>query len=411
MVEPVFILGGYQTDFARNWLTEGLGIVDMIDETVRETLDAARLAPAEVHVAHVGNFAAELYVKQGQLGGFIGQVEPRLSGIPTARHEAACASGSVATLAATAEIEAQRYDVALVLGVEQMKTVDPATGADFLGTAAWYEHEAHGIDFAFPALFARLGDEYERRYGLTQDHLTRIAEINFSNARRNPRAQTRGWFTDESQARDLREGKYDRPVAGRLRVRDCSQVTDGAVGLVLASARYAREWAVRQGISLDEIPRILGWGHRTAPMRWETKISESREHPYVLPHTRRAIEDAFERAGLPDVWGVQAIETHDCFTTSEYMAIDHFGLTAPGQSYRAIEDGVIDFGGRLPVNPSGGLIGVGHPVGATGTRQLLDAYRQVAGAAGDTQVEGARRVATLNMGGSGTTSVAMVIGR
>ena len=93
------------------------------------------------------------------------------------------------------------------------------------------------------------------------------------------------------------------------------------------------------------------------------------------------------------------------------MAIDHFGLTAPGESYRAIEDGTIDFGGRLPINPSGGLIGVGHPVGATGTRQMLDAWRQVTGTAGETQVEGAQRVATLNMGGSGTTSVATVIGR
>ena len=411
MPEPVFILGGYQTDFARNWLKEGRGIVDMLDETVSGTLAATHIEPSEVSVAHVGNFAAELYVKQGQLGGFIAEVEPRLSGIPTARHEAACASGSVAALAASAEIEAQRYEVALVLGVEQMKTVDPATGADFLGTAAWYDEEAKGVEFAFPALFARLGDEYERRYGLQQDHLTRIAEINFANARRNPQAQTRGWFTDETQAHELREGKYDRTVAGRLRVRDCSQVTDGAVGLVLASARFARDWAARRGISLDEVPRILGWGHRTAPIKWKTKIAESREHPYVLPHTRRAIEDAFERAGLADVWGVQAIETHDCFTTSEYMAIDHFGLTAPGESYRAIEAGVIDFGGRLPINPSGGLIGAGHPVGATGTRQMLDAWRQVTGTAGDTQVGGAQRVATLNMGGSATTSVAMVIGR
>jgi acetyl-CoA C-acetyltransferase len=411
MPEPVFILGGFQTDFARNWLKEGKGILDMMEEVVAGTLDATGVVPSEVDVAHVGNFAAELYVKQGQLGGLVAEVEPRLSGIPTARHEAACASGSIAALAASAEIEAQRYGVSLLLGVEQMKTVDPATGADFLGTAAWYEDEAKGIDFAFPALFARLGDEYERRYGLDQAHLARIAEVNFANARRNPFAQTRAWFTDDNQHDELHAGKYDRPVAGRLRVRDCSQVTDGAVGLVLAGAPFARAWAQRRGLSLDEVPRILGWGHRTAPMKWDTKIAESREHPYVLPHTRRAIEDAFERAGLADVWGVQAIETHDCFTTSEYMAIDHFGLTPPGESYRAIEDGTIDFGGRLPVNPSGGLIGVGHPVGATGTRQMLDAWRQVTATAGDTQVEGARRVATLNMGGSGTTSVAMVIGR
>ena len=107
---------------------------------------------------------------------------------------------------------------------------------------------------------------------------------------------------------------------------------------------------------------------------------------------------------------MHGIETHDCFTTSEYMAIDHFGLTPPGKSWQAIEAGVIEIGGKCPINPSGGLIGAGHPVGATGTRQLLDAWLQVTGTAGDYQVNGARRVATLNIGGSGTTSVVHVVG-
>ncbi|MBM3139114.1 MAG: thiolase domain-containing protein [Chloroflexi bacterium] len=411
MPAPVYILGGYQTDFARNWMKEGSHLVAMMDEAVHGALDAAGVEPREIEVAHVGNFAGELYAKQGQLGGFFGEIEPALSGIPTSRHEAACASGSIAILGASAEIEAGRYETALVLGVEQMKTVDPVTGGDFLGTAGWYEEEAKGVEFPFPKLFARLGDEYERRYGLKQEHLTRIAEINFANARRNPGAQTRGWFTDANQSEQLNSGKYVAPVAGRLMVRDCSQITDGAAAIVLASERFARAYAQRRGIALDEIPRILGWGHHTAPMRFESKIAESREDPYVLPHTRQAIVDAFRRAGLPDVWAVQAIETHDCFTTSEYMAIDHFGLTEPGESWKAIEEGVIDFDGRLPINPSGGLIGGGHPVGATGTRQVLDAVRQVTGAAGDYQVEGAQKVATLNIGGSGTTSVAMVVGR
>ena len=95
---------------------------------------------------------------------------------------------------------------------------------------------------------------------------------------------------------------------------------------------------------------------------------------------------------------------------TEYLAIDHFGITPPGQSFRAIEDGTIARGGRLPINASGGLIGVGHPVGATGIRMLNDAARQVAGRAGDCQIDGARRVATLNIGGSATTTVSFVVG-
>jgi acetyl-CoA C-acetyltransferase len=408
MKTPVFILGGYQTDFARNWLKEGKDIVSMLQEAVSGGLAAAKVEPKEVQVGHIGNFAAELYCKQGHLGGFLAEIEPLFSGMPTARHEAACASGAVAIMMAAAEIEAGRYDLALVIGIEQMKTVDPAVGGDFLGTAAWYEQECKGIEFPFPKLFSRLGDEYEKRYGLKEEHLARIAEINFSNARRNPLAQTRSWFTEGSP--DLASGKYIKPAAGRLKVRDCSQITDGAVSLLLASETFTRQYAARRGFEPDRLPRILGWGHRTAPMKFDTKVRASENNPYVLPHTRETIVDAFRRAGLADVWGVQGIETHDCFTTSEYMAIDHFGITKPGESWRAVEEGVIEFHGKLPINASGGLIGGGHPVGATGTRQALDAFKQVTGQADAYQIEGARKIATLNIGGSGTTTVAMVIG-
>jgi acetyl-CoA C-acetyltransferase len=93
------------------------------------------------------------------------------------------------------------------------------------------------------------------------------------------------------------------------------------------------------------------------------------------------------------------------------MAIDHFGITPPGESWRAVEAGDIEIGGRIPVNPSGGLIGTGHPVGATGVRMALDCFKQVTGTAGDYQVDGAQTFATLNIGGSGTTIVSLVVGR
>jgi len=408
MAAPVYVLGGYQTDFARNWKKENKHIVAMIREAVEGGLEATGLEPKDIQVGHVGNFAAELYAMQGHLGAFLIEVDPAFSGLPTARHEAACASGSIAILAASAEIEAGRYDLALVVGVEQMKTVDPAKGGEFLGTAAWYEREAKGIEFPFPKLFGRLGDEYDRRYGLKDEHLAHISAVNYSNAKRNPLAQTRNWYMSEEQACAV--DKFNTVIGGRIKISDCSQVTDGAVSLFLASERAAADYAKRRGISLDRIPRLLGWGHRTAPIEFDAKVAESRGNPYVLPHTRQAILDAFRRAGIPDVWAVQGIETHDCFTTSEYMAIDHFGITAPGESWRAIEDGTIEMGGRMPINPSGGLIGCGHPVGATGVRQVLDAYKQVTEQCGDYQIEGARRIATLNIGGSGTTSVSFVVG-
>lgn len=408
MATPIYVLGGYQTDFARNWNKENKHIVAMMREAVAGGLAATGIDAKDVETGHVGNFAAELYAMQGHLGAFLVDTDPALSGIPTGRHEAACASGSIAILAATAEIEAGRYDLAMVVGVEQMKTVDPARGGDFLGTAAWYEREAKGIEFPFPKLFGKLGDEYDKRYGLKDEHLARISAINYSNAKRNPLAQTRSWYMTEDHA--LSTDKFNTVIGGRIKISDCSQVTDGATSIFFASEKAAAAHAKKRGIKLASIPKLLGWGHKTAPIEFTTKVAESKDNPYVLPHTRQAILDAFKRAGLKDVWSVQGIETHDCFTTSEYMAIDHFGLTKPGESWKAVEEGVIDMGGKLPINPSGGLIGCGHPVGATGARQVLDGYKQVTGQAGDYQVEGAKRIACLNIGGSGTTSCVFIVG-
>jgi acetyl-CoA C-acetyltransferase len=405
---PVYLLGGFQTDFARNWNKEGKHILAMMREAVLGALEATRVDPEEIEVGHVGNFAAELYCMQGHLGAFLVEIDPAFSGLPTARHEAACASGSIAALVAAAEIEAGRYDVALVLGVEQMKTVDSKTGGDFLGTAAWYEREAKGVSFPFPKLFGRLGDEYDKRYGLKDEHLAGISAVNYSNAKKNPNAQTRTWYMSYEHACSL--GDTNPVIGGRIKLTDCSQVTDGAAAVVLASADFARKYAERVGTTVDRLPRILGWGHATAPIAFADKVAESAGNPYILPHTRRAITDAYRRAGLSGAADLDAIETHDCFTTSEYMAIDHFGLTAPGESWKAVEEGVIALDGKLPINPSGGLIGAGHPVGCTGVRQLLDAHRLTTDTAGDYQVESARRVATLNIGGSGTTSVVHIVG-
>jgi acetyl-CoA C-acetyltransferase len=404
----IYMLGGYQTDFARNWTKERKHFSALMRESVLGALSSCHIDPEEIESAHVGNFAAELYCMQGHLGAFFTEVHPAFSGLPTGRHEAACASGSIALLAASAEIEAGRYDLQAVVGIEQMKTVSAGEGGAFLGTAAWYDQEAEGIEFPFPKLFGKLGDEYDKRYGLKDEHLAEISNINYANAKLNANAQTRTWYMNKEHA--LCRTDDNAEVGGRIRIADCSQVTDGAVCVFLASRAYAEKYAARQGLSLSDIPRIKGWGHNTARLRFADKVLESRNSRYVLPHVRSTVESAMRRAGIADVNGVDGIETHDCFTTSEYMAIDHFGITEPGESWKAIEEGWLEIDGKHPINPSGGLIGAGHPVGATGVRQLLDSYLQVTGQAGAYQVDGARNFQTLNIGGSGTTSVSFVVG-
>lgn len=406
----VYVLGGAQTDFARNFAREGLELFDVMRETTEQALTAADVAPEDVDTAHVGNFTAELFCRQGHLGGLLAAVHPAFAGLPCGRHEAACASGSIAALAASAELEAGRYGMALVLGVEQMRNVPGDVAAEYIGgPALWNGHECTDVKYPWPHQFGLLGDEYDARYGLRGEHLAAIARQNFANARRNPNAQTRGWRFRE---RSFEPDDEQNPVIdGRIRKQDCGQITDGAAAVLLADAERANAWARARGQRLEDVPFLRGFGHRTAPIAYADKVQASAGQPYVFPHVRGAVTDALARAGLPDVFGLDAVEVHDCFTTTEYMAIDHLGITAPGESWKAIESGEIAPDGRLPLNPSGGLIGLGHPVGATGVRMLLDAWKQVAGRAGDYQVEGARNVATLNIGGSATTTVSFVVGR
>ncbi len=398
----VAIIGGYQSDFARNITREGGEIADLVADAVRGTLASARVEPAQVESIHVGNAFGQLYNGQGHLGAMPATVEPGLWGVPAMRHEAACASGSIATLAAMAEIEAGRYDCVLVLGVEVEKSLPGPEAARTQVAAAWVGHETEGADPIWPHMFEQVAAEYDRRWGLDEVHLRAIGELNLRNAKDNPLAQTRGWTLSADRTSD--DDTANPVVAGRLRRNDCCQITDGAAGVVLVSDA----WLARHGGD-RAAARLAGWGHRTVGLPLAPKLERSAADEYVMPHVRRAITDAFGRAGVADVDALDAIETHDCMTPSEYMAIDHFGITGPGESWKAVESGDLERDGRIPVNPSGGLIGGGHPVGATGVRMLVDAAAQVRGAAGDCQVDGARRVGTLNIGGSTATTVSFVV--
>lgn len=401
MSQSVSILGGHQSDFAVNLAKSGGSIESLVEDTVRNTADAAGIGLDDIDTIHVGNAFGQLYTGQGHMGAMPATVIPELWGTPAMRHEAACASSSMATLAAMAEIESGRYDCVLVLGVEQEKTMPGPEAAAVQEAAAWVGTDTESATYIWPETFDQLADEYDRRYGIDDVHLRAIGELNLRNAKANPKAQTRAWelSADTCSAND----DVNPVVAGRLRRNDITQITDGAVGLVLVSDR----WLAERGRSA--LSRIAGWGHSTVGLGLRQKLDRNSDSTYVMPHVRTAITDAFERAKVDDVSQVDAIETHDCMTPSEYLAIDHFGITEPGESWKAIEDGSLERDGQIPMNPSGGLIGGGHPVGATGARMLLDATKQVSSGAGDYQVDDANRVATLNIGGSTATTACFVV--
>ncbi len=415
MDRKVYILGGAQTDFERNWTKEGKNFIACLKEVVEDGFQDAEFTFDELVAlnrenrvaAFVGNFIAEQYIDQGHLGAFLTEVSPAFYGVPSARYEAACASSSVALDAAITKILAGEYDVCIVVGWEIMKSVNSKIGGDILGRAAYYEKEGKGIDLPFPKLFGRLADATIAKYGLDKErYLNALAQIsvnNYANAKRNPLAQTRKWFMNMDEA--THRGTESNPiVGGLLGVSDCSQVTDGAAVVVLCSEKYIREK------NLAGKPVVKGYGHRTAPMLFDRKIADNADSAYLLPWTRQACVDAYRRAGLT-VDDIDCFETHDCFTSSEYAAISAFGITEPGKEYEAVENGVIAFDGAKPVNPSGGLIGCGHPVGASGARMFIDLYKQVSGKAGGYQVEGAKNAMMLNIGGSATTNYVFIVGK
>ena len=403
MAGDVWILGGYQSDFARNLHREGVDFAGLTREVVDQTLAEAMIDAADIGVVHVANAFGEMFAQQGHLGAMPATVHDGLWNTPATRHEAACASGSVAALAAMADLRAGNYRTALVVGLELEKTVPGDIAAQHLGAAAWTGHEGRDAKFMWPYMFSQVADEYDRRFGIDDAHLRAIAAVNFANARRNPNAQTRDWQVPDLIA-DGDNDSVNPRIEGRIRRFDCSQMTDGGAGVVLVSDDFLR---AHPGVR--PIGRIEGWGHRTVGLGLRQKLEHAAGNPYVVPHVRAAVHEAFARAAI-DLDAVDGFEVHDCFTPSEYLAIDHIGLTGPGESWKAIESGDIEIGGRLPINPSGGLIGGGHPVGASGIRMMLDAAKQVSGLAGDYQVDGARRFGTLNIGGSTATTVSFVIG-
>lgn len=409
-MESVFLLGGSRTDFKRNLKKEGKTIRDLIVESGRKAIDDAKLDPGEIQAGAIGNFNAGQFTKQLQLGAFIPEIDPKLRGIPTMHTEAACASGALSVLLGAQWIMGGFYDVVLVVGAEQQKTMSSLDGSDVLGAAADYHHEKPEYgDFMFPKLFGRIAQLYLDKYHASESDLAQVAWKNYAHARLNPLAQMRDADLTLDCASQV-SGK-NPSVAPPLKVSDCSQITDGAAALVLVSGKYLE----RIGRDPNRTARLLGFGHTTDYLALDKKDAPT------FSIARKAAENAFGMANLTPR-KIHGAEVHDCFSITEIVAYEILGLAEPGKGAELVKSGATTLpqvrnekAGKLPfeipVNTGGGLIADGHPVGATGVRQVFDAYQQLTEQAGARQIEGAKRFLTFNMGGSLTTSVAMVWGR
>lgn len=411
----IYILGGHQSDFSRNWAREGLSLFDLFSQTLQQGLANSRIDADQLQVGHVGNFVADLFCGQSQLGGFFGHVDPKLAYLPASRHEAACASGSMAILAAMADLESGRYDLACVLGIEMMRNVPGDQAAENLRSAAWADKEWQNADYVWPCAFDDLISLYRHKFGIQTEHLRALSAKNYANAKLNPNAQSRAWKFDDHSFLD--DDRANPVVSGAIRRQDCGQISDGAAVIFLANEERAQQYAQANSLSISDIPYIKGWGHINAPMLLQQKLSLSEPKGLIFPHINQLFKQTLTRANLESLNDLGGLEVHDCFNITEYMILDHSGLFKPGEIWQGIESGMFNPTGTLPVNASGGLIGLGHPVGATGVRMLLDAYKQVTQNAGNYQIkpdsngEPVNNIMTFNLGGSATTCASFIVGQ
>ena len=394
MDSQVFLLGAGRTDFKRNFRKEGKTLRDIVAETVHATMDDAGVPPSDVNSGVVGNFAGGLYTRQLHLGSLIVDADPAFKGIPTLHTEAACASGSVAVVTAIHQILSGLADVVLVVGAEQQKTMSPADGADVLAAAGDWDREKPVFgEHMFPKLFAKIAAQYLAAHNLRPDALADIVAKNYENAQRNPLAQKFGAPMSREQACTVTE--HNPEFAPPLKISDCSQVTDGGAGIVLASRRYVERTGRGNAV------KLAGFGHAT------DHLELSKKDGPVFTIARKAAKQAYDRAGLTP-GDIHAAEVHDCFSISEVVQYEILGFAETGHGWRLLADGATRFDGPIPVNVSGGLIADGHPVGATGVRQVWEACRQLTGTAGKRQLRDVSRFLCFNMGGSMTTNVCTI---
>ena len=331
MGRAVHVIGAARSDFKRNLRREGLLLGDLVVEVGREALADAGVEPRDVEAGVVGNFAAGLYTRQLHLGSLLIPIDEALRGIPTLHTEAACASGGVAVLTAARWIIGGLHDLVLVVGVEQQKTMSPAEGADVLAAAAdWNAERPLYGDHMMPRMFARVAESYAARYGLSDRDLAAVVLKNHAHARRNPLAHRRDVTMTAEAA--LTACDANPRFAPPLKVSDCSQITDGAAAVVLASDRF-----VRRGRAL----RLAGYGHTTDALRLDAKTVPE------LPLVRRAAEAAYAMAGVAPR-DLDAAEVHDCFSITELVLMEDLGFSSEGRAVFDILDGRYDRDGAKP---------------------------------------------------------------
>ncbi|MEC3947932.1 acetyl-CoA acetyltransferase [Sphingobium sp. HWE2-09] len=383
------IIGWAHTAFGKH---EQETLETLIITAALEAMRHAGIGPADVDQIFVGHFNSG-FSRQDFAASLVLQASPDLRFKPATRVENACASGSAAIYQALNAIDAGRARHVLVVGAEKMTDArGEAVGKNLLGAS--YVQEEGAVRGGFAGLFGQIASQYFERHGDQSDALALIAAKNHRNGVNNPWAQLR---KDLGYEFCRMESERNPLVAGPLKRTDCSPVSDGAAALVLASDDAAR--ASVRAVTFKAASHVQDF----LPM--------SLRDPTFLEGCTAAWDQAF-RLSHTTLSDLSFVETHDCFTIAELLEYEAMGLAPHGQGSRVVKEGLTEMGGKLPVNPSGGLKAKGHPIGATGvSMHVLTAMQLCNEAPAGMQVAGATLGGVFNMGGTGVANYASILER
>ena len=388
MTTHVDLIGFSHTPFGR---LPGADVETLMAAVARDAIADAGLGPADIDAVIIGHFNPG-FVRQSFTAGMAAGLLPGLEMVPAVRVENACATGSAAIHQAAMTIRAGAARRVLAIGVEVMSVQPTAEVGKGLLQASYVKEEAD-TPAGFAGIFAHMAEAYAERFHDPRSEMARIAVKNHANGVHNPLAQLRKKVSLETCSAE----STDNPrVVGRLLRSDCSPISDGAAAIVLSasdarpgSSPFIRLRAMAQATDLMPMSKRDMSELAGARVAWQRLLSVG-------------------RVGLDDL---DCLETHDCFTIAELMQYEAMGLTPPGEGRRALNEGWVMPGGKLPVNLSGGLKSKGHPVGATGVSMHVMAAWQLLGRYRSDVLPNARLAAIFNMGGAGVANYGTVLER
>lgn len=382
----VAVVGYGLSKFGERWEA---GLKELVSEASVAAINNSGVETKQIQCLFTGSMSSGRFANQEHLGALVAD-QLGLTPIPSVRVEAACASGGVAVRQAYLSLASGAYDLALVVGVEKMTDVHVGHATTTLGTAGDYEWEVfHGA--TFPALYAMMAKRHMHDFGTKEEQMAMVSVKNHSNGSKNKFAQFQNLITVDAVLNSS-------VVASPLKLLDCSPITDGAAAIVLASENLARK--------ITDAPVWIEGSAQAS----DTLALHDRESLTSVKATRVAAEDAYRQASVKPS-EIKVAEVHDCFSIAEILAIEDLGFFNKGYGGKAVEEGETQLNSKVSINTSGGLKACGHPVGATGVKQIVELAMQLRNEAGSRQVSNVDVGLAHNVGGSGATAVVHILRR